>query len=598
MKLIPWIRFLLLAFGMTTMALGRGPKESVEDNFSSPDQETQARVPIFRSGVSFVRVDAIVTDRDGNPVLDLTQDDFQIIEDGDEQNIQSFHLVEISGMPDPTLPPPSSIENRSDIEREAARSDTRVFVFFLDDYHVQYGNSRRVSSALMEFVNTQLYPTDLVGIMYPLTPVDEILFTRNHEVIAYALEQFTGIKGDYQPRNIYERRYANYPMEVKEKIRNEVSLSALRGLSTHLGGLHEGRKSVIVLSEGYSNYVPPQVRDQHFMAGGGGLNPQRYNPAAGDTHIEETTQFFEESSILSDLAHTAETANNNNTSFYMLDPRGLAISEYDASGFAISVRTDRRVMRSFQNTLHILAEETDGQAFLNSNNFSAGLNQIVSDQSAYYLLGYTPSNMPTDGKFHSIQVKVRRRGVRVRARKGYYALSPNDARRVFNPVAPPPRNVTSALSNLAEPGQGHYFRTWAGTRRGDNGRTQLTLVWEPIRRSIRHLWKSVSRVVLAVKNDDGTRLEEEVPKSAIVNNSLQVTFEVDPGELELNIGVEDTRGNVLDREIDEMVAPDFTAPEVTLSTPRVFRGQNPFFLRQSIANGDAMPAASRFFHRK
>ena len=61
-----------------------------------------------------------------------------------------------------------------------------------------------------------------------------------------------------------------------------------------------------------------------------------------------------------------------------------------------------------QDTLRILADETDGRAIVNQNDLDKGLRQIVSDSSAYYLIGYNSSQAPQDGKFHEIKVKVKR----------------------------------------------------------------------------------------------------------------------------------------------------------------------------------------------
>ena len=107
-----------------------------------------------------------------------------------------------------------------------------------------------------------------------------------------------------------------------------------------------------MLSEGYSNYVPPQLRDE--SAEGGGLSStQRYDPFAGQNSREQSFQFFEDSSMRMNLVYTADIANKNNTSFYMVDPRGLAVSEYDVSTVAIGFRTNSRILRNLQDSLHI-----------------------------------------------------------------------------------------------------------------------------------------------------------------------------------------------------------------------------------------------------
>ena len=71
----------------------------------------------------------------------------------------------------------------------------------------------------------------------------------------------------------------------------------------------------------------------------------------------------------------------------------------------------------------MLADETDGRAIVNRNDLAKGMQQIVRDSSAYYLLGYNSTQAPQDGKFHEIKVRVKRPGVQVRARKGYWALT-------------------------------------------------------------------------------------------------------------------------------------------------------------------------------
>jgi hypothetical protein len=84
---------------------------------------------------------------------------------------------------------------------------------------------------------------------------------------------------------------------------------------------------------------------------------------------------------------------------------------------------------------------------------------------------------------------------------------------------------------------------------------------------------------------------------AAAGRAPRASFEVDPGALELNIGIEDEYGDVLDRDIDELVAPDFTGPDVALSTPQVLRARNAVELRALLADADALPTASRFFRR-
>ena len=562
---------------------------------TDPSANGQTQQPVFRTEINFVRVDAIVTDEDDNPVLDLTAEDFQIYEDDTLQQIESFELIRFTGELDPLLPLPSRIRTEYDQDREASRSDSRIFVFFLDDYHVRATNAMRMMAPLVEFVETQLVATDLVAIMYPLTPSVDVQLTRDHAQVVRALRGFEGRKYRYEPRNLFEEQYAYSSTTTVEMIRNDVSLSALKGLAIHLGGLREGRKSVIVVSEGYSDYVPPQMRDER--ANSRGLTPQAISdPFAGNSSLEQTSQFFNDSSMRMDLMYVADTANKNNTSLYMVDPRGLAPFEYDMSDPSIAPQLDGRVLRNLQDTLHLLAEQTDGRAIINRNDVMPGLAQIVRDQSAYYLLGYTSADAPLDGEFHEIAVRVTRPDVDVRARRGYYALTEEDAARV---MAPPkrelPKAVDRALATLAEPVRGRLVRTWVGTRRGANGKTRVTFVWEPVGTGASQSRESASQVNLMAMSDSAAYFRGQVPARG--QDSPRAEFEADPGVLELNVAIEDAFGDVIDRAVNEVAIPDFTGTDVALSTPAVLRARNELEMREFVADPEALPTASRFFRR-
>src|SRR5436190_13119519 len=99
-----------------------------------------------------------------------------------------------------------------------------------------------VPKPLNHFLQNQLPPADMVAIMYPLTPVNDISFTRSRSALVSAIEHFEGRKYNYQPRNQFEEQYAYYPSATVERIRNQVSMSALKAAAIRMGGLREGRK--------------------------------------------------------------------------------------------------------------------------------------------------------------------------------------------------------------------------------------------------------------------------------------------------------------------------------------------------------------------
>jgi VWFA-related protein len=86
----------------------------------------------------------------------------------------------------------------------------------------------------------------------------------------------------------------------------------------------------------------------------------------------------------------------------------------------LSLAEDRARMSERRSSLLTMAEDTDGLAVVSTNNIDAGLKRIDDDLSSYYLLGFS-STQKQDGKFHKLTVKVTRKGVTARARRGYQA---------------------------------------------------------------------------------------------------------------------------------------------------------------------------------
>ena len=439
-------------------------------------QPERAQQPPIRTGINFVRVDVIVTDKNGVPVLDLKPEDFSVTEDGKPQKVESFSVVKIDAAAQVEAEPLREIRTPYDEEREAQRPDVRLFVILLDDYHVRRGNDMAVRKPLIDFVENQLAPADMVALMYPLTPVTDLSFTRNHRSIIAAIEKFEGRKFNYTPRNQFEEQYAYYPAATVERIRNEVTMGALKGAAVRLGGLREGRKSIIFVSEGFTATLPAQLNDPVAAMPGLG-NPASHRQGADVTN--DSVEFFNDASMQTDLREVFDVANRQNTSIYAVDPRGLANFEYDINE-GVGMRVDANRLRSTMDTLRVLADNTDGRAIVNRNDLAAGMKQIVRDASGYYLLGYNSSEAPTDGKFHEIKVRVTRKGVDVRARKGYWAYTAEDAAKATAPKTEAPSAVTAALNEIAAPTRGRSARFWIGSARGENGRTRVTFVWEPI----------------------------------------------------------------------------------------------------------------------
>src|SRR5438105_15948259 len=90
----------------------------------------------FRTGINYVRVDVIVSDKNGANVADLKQSDFEVTEDGKPQSIENFKFIKLDGGLSSAAVEgaPRSIRTDTDEEQEASRDDVRLFAIFLDDY--------------------------------------------------------------------------------------------------------------------------------------------------------------------------------------------------------------------------------------------------------------------------------------------------------------------------------------------------------------------------------------------------------------------------------------------------------------------------------
>ena len=571
---------------------------------AAPAPAPADQTPVFRSDINFVRVDVIVTDRQGNPVHDLKQEDFEVTEDGKPQTIETFKLINVSEDTGIGSDPPREIRNAIEEQMEAARDDVRVFAIFLDDYHVRLENSMRAREPIARFVEEQLQPKDMASIMYPLWSINDVMHTRNRKQLASAIRQFTGRKYDYTPRNAFEERYVHYVSTIEaERIRNQVTLTALKGLIIKLGGLREGRKAIILISEGFTNTLPAQMNDQVATCNGApcGNQPRsRPDPIGGGTsplqQRMDTQDFFLQTELLSDIRMVFELANRYNTAIYTVDPRGLAPFEFDLStqGQAnVSLTKNTAMLENTMDTLRILADETDGRAILNTNDLDKGMRQIVRDSSAYYLLGYS-SAVTTDGKFHKLNVRVKRPGVQVRARPGYLALSATEVERALAPKkAGPPPAITEALGTLAMTTQQrrNFIRSWVGMSPGKDGKTKISFVWNPMPVVPGMRRETAARVSLLA---GGANSELHFREKGLAPG--RVEFEVPPGPIELDIAVEDASAEVLDRETRKMIVPSLGLG-LSISTPEVFRGRTlPEW--QALANdAKAIPAIEREFRR-
>jgi VWFA-related protein len=436
-----------------------------------------AQQPTFRVGATFVRVDAFVT-KDGKPVTDLTADDFEVFEDGVKQTIRNFELVNLA--PGFTQGAPRRDPNSvADMRDKVADPRRRVFVLFLDTYHISMGSTMWSRKAFQRFVERMVGPDDLMAGMTPDMSAESLAFGSRTETLERFLDTLYGKKDALINQNEEEDAMLqclgtpgpqNWQL-LRDRWRTKKTLDAIEALVAHVGGMRDERKAIVTVSEGWQLFGPdlrlaedPHATDKNRPIHTGPLikTPAGVNnpvdrtvssgyPTSGDcdairlqlANIETIQQFRDLPNI----------ANRANASFYVIDPRGLPASD-DLLG-SPSPGADIATLNQKLSQFRELADRTDGMALFHSNNLDKELTQIADDLSSYYLLGYDSTNGKLDGSYRQLSVKVKRPGVLVRARRGYRAAvlpsgGSSNAPSGTNATAPSSSEaaVTSAVSNI------------------------------------------------------------------------------------------------------------------------------------------------------
>src|SRR3954471_1293496 len=167
---------LAAACALTAVTLAQAPAAP------QPDQ-----TPTFRTEANYVRVDVYPT-RNGAPVTDLTRDEFEVLETGKPQSIQQFERVQIrSAGPQESRTEPNTVaESRSMLENPRAR----VFVIFLDTYHVDVAASRRIRQPLIDALDRVIGADDLVAVMTPEMSPTDMAFARKTTTIDGFLSRY------------------------------------------------------------------------------------------------------------------------------------------------------------------------------------------------------------------------------------------------------------------------------------------------------------------------------------------------------------------------------------------------------------------------
>jgi VWFA-related protein len=425
---------------------------------TSPSPQSDDVVTIT---TTLVRIDVTVTDKDGNPVRGLSADDFEIFENDKLQKITDFSFIETESRGRGRNP--ENAKNSTAVSAPALptklRPDQvgRTIALVVDDLGLSFSSIGTVKQSLKKFVDNQMQYGDLVAIVRTGSGAGFLQqFTADKRVLYAAIDRIrwnsrgkAGIS-IFQPRDPSDsgatgaaipddlgvtgpddsakamaadaRLIADDFRRQQEEFRSDVfAVGTLGAVNYVVQGMSKlpGRKALVLFSDGFTTYEQDRYDRENKI--------KRPSPR-----------------ITSALESLTESANRNGVLIYPMDARGVVNSlllsaedsfdDLDRSGGFSAMQTaglERSTdLAESQQGLRMLARGTGGFAFLNNNDLNKGIGRVLADQNGYYLLGYQPDEETFDPKkirFNRLSVKLKRPGLRIRYRNGFYGIADADA---------------------------------------------------------------------------------------------------------------------------------------------------------------------------
>jgi VWFA-related protein len=393
-------------------------------------QQQDQRKPDFKSRVELVTTDVVVRDKSGQFLSDLKIGDFEVLEDGVPQKPVSFSMTHggrTYNISAPTaapaaegivLPPP----------RPPADENGRVFFIFVDDQHLNFRDTARIRNLFKQLSDELIHQGDMFGIVSTGPSSIAINPTYDRRRLTEAAEK---LSGHAQTSNeiIDVPSGSQGPPEVRH--RAHVAFSTARDVIGQLEQIHDRRKALIYISNGYDLDPYAKTRAKNELERYGRLRDSVDNNGdkaadPNDPALRQQGNQFAFADLISELAEVTRAAVRANTTIYTIDPRGLV------AGPDLDEKVDRMefldLVRNQQDTLRVLADLTGGLAAVNQNDLTKTLRRIDEETSDYYLIGYYSTNPDPTKKRRNIEVKVKRPDATVWHRPSY-TLRRADAKR-------------------------------------------------------------------------------------------------------------------------------------------------------------------------
>ena len=392
------------------LALGTQPFAAQQGTAAAPAPAPQDQYT-FRAVSDLVLVNVVVRDKQGQPVRGLKAGDFTVLEDGKQQQVQSFDVEDVSAERAAELAPaapsvagvtPPAPAKATAVKGPSVKFDARnrrLIVLFFDFTGMEPEDLERSVASAQKFVSQQMAPGDVVAVVSFKTElrVDQD-FTSDKELLLKALAGYSRASGaGYEAGTTGDSGDASDTGFTPDDsdfntFNTDRKLQALQSLSEALSPIPQ-RKSVIYFSSGVTR---------------NGVENQTRLRASINAAIQSNVAIYAVSAtglVALPPGGEAQTASLRGTGAYS----GAGVRQQYDQNFAAT------------ETLTTLANDTGGKAFLDTNDFSGAFRKVQEDTSAYYVIGYRSTNRDRDGRFRKITVRTALKDVKLDYRSGYYA---------------------------------------------------------------------------------------------------------------------------------------------------------------------------------
>jgi VWFA-related protein len=448
-------------------------------------------------GTNEVVLDAVVKDKKGRPVKDLSVSDFEVFEDGAPQQIKSFQLVtRDSGSSrttgtEPETKPNDGV-NKTDPNVVPAPGDSgskgpltnphRIGAMALVFDRLSPNGRNIARQAALNYLEGGMRPDDFVGV-FGIDLSLKVLqkFTNNEALVRQAVERgVSHSSSSYAPNTEQIAKLGDTQAALQTQVDQSASgAGETSDPSSSIGAAAAAQQFAAMTQNILEGFDRLEKNQQGFATTDGLL---AIISELGNLPGRKALVFFSEGVVLptSVMAHyrsVISNANRANVSIYSVDAAGLrAMSSDSQTGSALTKLGQARLRQAGQTrdnfgsmmkdlernedlmrsdpdgALRDLAQATGGLLIANTNDPGPRLRQVTEDLHSYYLLTYTSRNANYDGRFRQIALKVNRPGIDLQTRKGYYAIDGSYGTPILSYEAP-------ALAVLSGPPQRNFFRT-------------------------------------------------------------------------------------------------------------------------------------------